>query len=146
MTSTDIPESALANAAIYYQVDAFNAGRDKVMGRHMAGATFLDGFVRHAETELIAGTVRTQNDADGFHQQVHAIAAAHGLPKPNARALAETNHQAFTDIGCVFLPDPGIQRFAWPRRAFGQRRYSLCGITHTIALDEMEFLIQKNLL
>ena len=133
MTSTDIPASGLANAAIYYQVDAFNAGRDKVMGRHMAGATFLDGFVRHAKTELIAGTVRTQNDADGFHQQVHAIAAAHGLPKPNARALAETNHQAFTDIGCVFLPDPGIQRFAWPRRAFGQRRYSLCGITHTIA-------------
>ena len=133
MTSTNTPASGFANAAIYYQVDAFNAGRDKVMGRHMAGATFLDGFVRYAKTELIAGTVRTQGDADGFDKQVNAIAAAHGLPAPRARAFAENNHQAFADIGCVFLPDPGIQRFAWPRRAFGQRRYSLCGITHTIA-------------
>ena len=66
MTSTDIPESALANAAIYYQVVAFNAGRDKVMGRHMAGATFLDGFVRHAETELTPAPCAPRTTPTGF--------------------------------------------------------------------------------
>src|SRR3546814_6137921 len=39
------------------------------------------------------------------------------------------------EIGAVYLPDPQIARFAVGRRQAGQRAYSLCGITHTIASD-----------
>jgi len=41
--------------------------------------------------------------------------------------------QGLAEVGCLYLPDPQLGRFAWLRRQGDQRAYSLCGVTHTTA-------------
>ena len=72
--------------------------------------------------------MRTQGDADGFNEQVNAIAAAHGQRR--APALSPRTIIRLSPIWAVSFCPIRIQRFAWPRRAFGQRRYSLWDYPH----------------
>lgn len=122
------------NAAILFEPTSYDIQVAKVMGRNVAGATFLEGFVRHAEVDRYVG-LTIGNDAGGiFRRRIAQI--TEGDPARSARrvdTLAPNSLEALASVGALYLPDPQIARFAEDRRRLDQRAYSLCGITHTIS-------------
>lgn len=50
--------------------------------------------------------------------------------------VGPTEPQRLEAFGCLYHPSPAIERLAWRRLALGDRSYSLCGITHSIATHE----------
>ncbi len=117
-----------ANAAISYHRDGFDTSREKLMGRHAAGEGFLRGYLRHAEIDRIYCHGRRE-DFD------HFLASAQPLLRDGLQVewIPATAIARLGEPGCLYLPAPGLVEPAWSRRLFGQRAYSLCGVTHTIA-------------
>lgn len=117
------------NAALHYEVEAFDTSRAKLMGRHAAGEGFLRGYARHASTETLLCHTRAKKDFADFVSRVEKLAgrprACRWIPYGNAEGLAQA--------GCLFYPAPNVGELAWRRRFHGPRSYSVCGITHTIA-------------
>ncbi|MEQ9331488.1 glycosyltransferase family 4 protein [Thalassobaculum sp.] len=134
--------SSRPNAAILFEPSAYDAGQKQVKGRHVAGASFLEGFVRHAEVDHYFGIGLHDSHAPAFRHQIAAIAGDD--PVLSARPVSVFNAQrldAISAIGTFFIPDPQLPKFATARRTWGQRGYSLCGITHTISsVGVMEML------
>jgi len=117
-----------ATAGLYYHPDGFDTKRATIMGRHVAGASYLAGFARHHRVDPLYAYSVSQHQAKDFEEKVKAAAGRHRpvrwVPPERMGMLAEP--------GCLFLPGPGVGRHAWQRRYFGQRLYSLCGLTHTL--------------
>ncbi len=136
--------SGRANAAILFEPSAFDADRKKVMGRNVAGASFLEGFVRHAEVDRYVGIGYRESYAPEFRRQIGAIAA--GRPELAARPVevfTPRDVRQMAAVGTLFIPDPQLTSFATSRRQLDQRGYSLCGVTHTISsLKVMEVLCE----
>lgn len=118
-----------ANAAIMYAVDGFDTSRGKLMGRHVAGEEFLKGFVRHSGVEKFYGLMIGGQNAQRFQEDISRWAGKKAeteiIPYSQLRRVAET--------GNLFLPGPGLSEWAWRRRMFDQRGFSITGITHTTA-------------
>lgn len=126
--------STRPNAAILFEPGAYDADRKQVMGRHVAGASFLNGFVRHAEVDSYVGVGLREAHAPNFRRQVQEIVAGRpDLAGRPVRVLTPGSQAALSAIGTFYIPDPTLPRFALARRLHDQRAYSLCGITHTIA-------------
>lgn len=117
------------NAAIHYWPQDFSTESGKPMGRHAAGEGFLTGFARHARADALYCHAVSQDHAERFFRQVEAADApkrpVHWVPMGGAEGLAA--------VGCLFTPGPNLRNFAFMRRIFDQRGFSLCGIIHTIA-------------
>lgn len=130
------------NAGILFVPSAYDAGQKLVKGRHVAGASFLEGFVRHADVDRYVGIGFNDAHAPAFRRQV--AASAGDDPVLSARPVGVYNTRrldAIAAIGTFFIPDPQLPKFATARRTWGQRGYSLCGITHTISsIGVMEML------
>lgn len=128
--------SQRANAAILFEPTAYDTQVKKVMGRNVAGATFLEGFVRYAAVDRYVGVVPGGDAASIFRRRVAEITA--GDPVKSARpveTVAPNALEQLAAVGTLYLPDPQIARSAGTRRLLDQRAYSLCGITHTISSD-----------
>src|SRR5712671_467032 len=115
------------NAAIYYDVDAFDTSRPALMGRHAAGEGFLRGFARHGGTDRLYCYSRSEADARDFTTRVQA----HGATVP-ITWIPFADPQRLAEPGCLFYPTVGVDELAWRRRRHDQRAYSVVGITHTI--------------
>jgi alpha-maltose-1-phosphate synthase len=123
-----------SNAAILFEPSAYDANRKQVMGRHIAGASFLEGFVRHAEVDRYVGIGFKDSHAPAFRRQVASIVS--GDPVLAARPVNVFNSRnlsSIASIGTLFVPDPQLASTAMTRRHLSQRGYSLCGITHTLS-------------
>lgn len=122
------------NAAILFEPSAYDVGVAKIMGRNVAGSTFLDGFIRFADVDRYVGVASSSNAAEVFRRRVSQL--VDGDPIKSGRPVDVFSAGALermAAVGTVYLPDPQIARFAETRRYIGQREYSLCGITHTIS-------------
>ena len=129
--STDI--AAKPNCALFYGPDGFRVNRKAVKGRHSAGAGFLKGFIEHGGTDRLIALTGSRQDFADFRALVEkldnrgrAVVQAHPLDRRTLRSA-----------GTVFLPWPGLEPMAWNRRLGGERNYSLCGVTHTVASDRV---------
>lgn len=87
--------------------------------RAIAGSDALDGVGSLCATEAHAAECERQLREFGYGGQVEWVAP--GRPQDLAR------------FGTLYHPAPGIERLAWRRLGLDERRYSLCGITHTTA-------------
>ncbi|MBK8159217.1 MAG: glycosyltransferase family 4 protein [Rhodospirillaceae bacterium] len=117
-----------ANAAIFYQPEGYDTGRQKLMGRHAAGEGFLKGFLRHSGVDTLYCYAATKEFAGHFQRLV----AGFGNKRP-VRWLDESDAASPRGPGTLYLPDPSLAAAAWRRRAVGQKLYSIAGITHTTA-------------
>ena len=124
-------ESAAArpNAAIQYLGDAYDAARPKVMGRHSAGAGFLKGLVRHAGLETFYAFTSSRAEFDDFVRRIQSF----GATGRAAKWVPPGRLSLLVEAGCLYLAGPGLAESAWERRFGDQRRYSLCGVTHTVS-------------
>lgn len=128
---TEPPHSATAapaNAAIHYRAEAFDTNRQKLMGRHAAGAGFLRGFVTHAGVDAFYCYTPTREMAAHFKMVVDGSG-----PPRQVKWLDENDAAQPGSVGTLYLSDPNMAPAAWRRRAHDQRLYSICGITHTTA-------------
>jgi len=130
------------NAAILFEPSAFDAKQPMVKGRHVAGASFLDGFVRHAEVDRYVGCAMRRDHGPAFVRQIQDTVA--DTPEFAARPIdvVQANDPfAIARHGCLHVADPSLPRYAWRRRYVGQRAFSITGITHTISSERvMEML------
>lgn len=116
------------DAAFLFSADGYSLRGTKLMGRQSAGAGFLRALTGSAGAGGVTAVLHQAGQA-GALQAALAEAGWRG----SARALATDQHEHIAAIGCLYLPTPGLGEFAWRRAAWGERGYSLCGVTHTIA-------------
>lgn len=126
------------NAAILFEPNAFNANQPKVKGRHVAGASFLEGFVRYADVDSFVGCALRPDHRPAFIRQVQEIIAREErLTQRSVEVVMSNNPRAIAHYGCLHVADPSLPRYAWWRRYAGQRAFSITGVTHTICSDNV---------
>lgn len=116
----------MSNAAIYFHPEGYETARTDLKGRHVAGESFLIGFFRHSGLDRFACHVDQPELARLF-----ADLAARHSPGRQVALYPTSEPSKLAAVGCLFVPGPSIDHFAWRRRSRDQRGYSLCGITHT---------------
>ncbi len=122
----------MSNAAILYTSDGFETSRDDLMGRHSAGEGMLHGVARWLDAERYYAFVPDQASFDEFVVKMKSF----GMREDRECAqIHYHNLPGLKQVGCLFQSQPSIDSFAWTRRFFDQRDYSLCGLTHTTASD-----------
>ena len=115
------------NAAFAFVHANYDTSGEWLMGRQSASEGFLKAFVHHSGADAFWCYVQSAEGYKGFHERVAAFggSATRGvLPM----ALPEV-----AELGTLYRPGPDIGYFAWLRRHFDQRGFSLCGVTHTTA-------------
>lgn len=115
-------------AAIYFQSDGFVLEKGKIVGRRMAGATFLRAAVEGRQGEILAGYAPLAQSGDNFRAAVRAI-------DPSAEALwiPANRFDLLAEHRVLFRPDHVIGEHAYWRLRAGPARFSICGITHTLS-------------
>ena len=121
------------NSALHYEVEAFDTSRPKLMGRHAAGESFLRGYARHAAADTLLCYARTRKDFEDFERRVAELG---GRRRP-CQWIAQGDLAGLGRAGCLFHPAPSIADLAWQRRFSSPNAYSLCGITHTTASENV---------
>lgn len=121
------------SAVIIHTNDAADTGRDKLMGRHVAGEGFLAGYARHAGLSQFHCSATRREDVEDFKARVNAAAGR----KCDIVNIAREKLGTQPHPGCLSLPGPDVESFAWSRRFTNPRAYSICGITHTTATDRV---------
>ncbi len=123
-------------AAVWYQPDGYDTSGQRLVGRQAAGEQFLKAWVRHSGATLLPCASPTKKEYEDFVRRVQPWIATGKVPQwIPARWL-----EGLGKIGTLYRPDPALADYAWQRRGFDQRAYSLCGITHTICSKAvMEF-------
>ncbi|MEX0809989.1 MAG: glycosyltransferase family 4 protein [Dongiaceae bacterium] len=118
-----------ANAIFVFSSDNYNTTRERLMGRQAATEGFLRGFVRHGGVDEYWCYSLRREDLDTFRKRIAEFA---GKQRP-CSAVPPLDFSAWSKVGMLYRPGPNIGHFAWLRRGFGQRSYSICGVTHTTA-------------
>jgi glycosyltransferase involved in cell wall biosynthesis/Flp pilus assembly protein TadD len=120
------------NAVLFHHPDAVDTSRSRLMGRHAAGEGFLKGFVRHSGVDDFHCHAFEREHFDDFQRRIGAIdgndRSCHWVPM---------GEMATAEAGTLMLSDPSLAPFSWRRRSTGNRGYSLCGLTHTIASNKV---------
>lgn len=127
-------------SAIFFNSEAYAVPGSRIMGRNVAGASFLRGFLQHSRTDEFWAHVARREDAASFSAAVsHA-----GRSEPVQIVTSETL-PSLAKPGTLFHPGPSLGAHAWRRSAFGHASWSLCGITHTTcdagAMDSLADLL-----
>jgi glycosyltransferase involved in cell wall biosynthesis len=119
----------MQNAALFLHPEAFDTTTGRLMGRHAAGESFLQGFLRHADVDqfhLWDGMAKGRDALDTLLQRFDA-------PRRPIRMIGPLERAELSDPGVVHLPGPDLNREAWLRRVVGSRTYAISGVTHTTA-------------
>lgn len=121
------------SAAILYAPDGYVSKGRAMLGRRVAGDSFLNGLLRHGGLESLVGLMLNDREGPGFEEEIRARA-----PDIQVQTASFETPQLIAQAGSLFLPGPGLESYAyWRRRSGNQRGFSLCGITHTTATDRV---------
>ena len=121
------------SAAILYAPDGYVSKGRSMLGRRVAGDSFLNGLLRHGGLESLVGLMLNDREGPGFQEEIRARA-----PDIQVQTASFDTPQLLAKAGSLFLPGPGLESYAyWRRRGGNQRAFSLCGITHTTATDRV---------
>jgi glycosyltransferase involved in cell wall biosynthesis len=121
------------SVAILYAADGYVSEGRAMLGRRVAGDSFLNGLLRHGGLDSLTGLMLNDNEAKAFPAEIQARA-----PGLQVRMASYEAPQAVLDAGTLFLPGPGLENYAfWRRRIGNQRGFSLCGVTHTTSTDRV---------
>ena len=113
-------------AAIFYVKDGFRINKNKIMGRQVAGNSFLKAVVKYTkDSELYVYSIN-QAQAEDFTRFVRS----EGIDK-NIKFIDFENTAALSQPGLLFYPGPDISIQSKNRSFFKDSSWSICGITHT---------------
>lgn len=115
-------------AAIFYHPEAYSTSGPRLMGRHAAGESFLDGLFRHHQVPKLWAYASENDHMKSFRDRARAFGQ-----EDRVAAINRNNLRDLAEPGCLFLPGPNLTESAWNRSFFGHSQWSLCGLTHTTA-------------
>jgi glycosyltransferase involved in cell wall biosynthesis len=114
--------------ALHFVPDDYSVGGQKPMGRHAAGAALLRAVARSGELSTVGCFASSEADAGACERALRE----HGY-RGEVEWVSQGRPQQLERFGTLYHPAPGIERLAWRRLSLGERRYSLCGVTHATA-------------
>ena len=114
------------STAIYYQSDAYSTHQQKLMGRNAAGESFLKAYFKYDSGQTLYVYPVCSEDLDSFKSK----AVAYNRHQP-IECITKRSLTRLIDVGNLFVPGPGLDKFAYERSFSGHNSWSLCGITHT---------------
>jgi glycosyltransferase involved in cell wall biosynthesis len=121
------------SVAILYAADGYVSQGRAMLGRRVAGDSFLNGLLRHGGLESLVGLMLNDREAKDFPAEIQARA-----PDLQVRTASYEDQRPVAEAGTLFLPGPGLENYAyWRRRSGNQRAFSLCGVTHTTSTDRV---------
>ena len=122
-------DDSAANAAFIFVAHNYDTSQEALVGRQVASEEFLRGFVRHSGVERMFCYTQAEPDFEEFTRRIEAYA---GAPRPTTW-IHPAGLSTIDSLGTLFRPGPDIGHYAWLRRYFDQRGFSLCGVTHATA-------------
>ncbi len=126
-------QTNLINPVLYYHPDGYQTSGQRLMGRQAAGESFLKAYCRYTHFETLTCLAPDAKAAASFDQQIRSYSDN----QKNSQWVPINQLEQLQASGCLYLPGPGLAPYAWQRRHFNQRGFSLCGITHTTASDRI---------
>jgi starch synthase len=115
--------------AILYKRDGYDTQNKRLLGRQSAGDGFLKALIQYGKADAIYCYTDTRPEfiefCDRIQPWIQGTRQGIWVPKDNPASLSLS--------GILYNPDPRLSKLAWQRRFVGQKAYSLCGVTHTIA-------------
>lgn len=116
------------SAAINFEQEGYTTDGARLMGRQAAGAGFLRAFAHSESNERVWCHAREPAARDAMAQQL----AGFGYTG-TVEVASPATHERLASAGCLYHPSPTLGELAWRRFSLDDRRYSLCGVTHTTA-------------
>jgi D-inositol-3-phosphate glycosyltransferase len=135
--------------ALVYDDDAYveaGGAAHGLMGRQVAGRSFLEALLRHGSFSELAALVRARESAASLVQlwRDHSTAAPQ---KRTLRLIArdELYGALFPEPPATIIhsPQPPGPVFAWVRQHGGPHAFALTGVTHTLCSPEAIALLQS---
>lgn len=114
--------------ALHFVPEGYSVAGQKLMGRQAAGAGLLRAVAHSADLATIGCWAAGDGHAAACERQLRELGYTGRVER-----LDPGRPQDLARFGTLYHPAPGIDRLAWRRLGVGERRYSLCGITHTTA-------------
>jgi glycosyltransferase involved in cell wall biosynthesis len=121
------------NCAVYYIPEAYEGEQPHIVGRQAAGAGFLEALTRYGGVDELFCMTSTAEIFGEFKRRVGRV----GAEAPPCRWVKPGDLDGLGDAGCLFQPGPIIAESAWMRRYGDERRFSICGITHSVATERV---------
>ena len=125
-------------AAIYYASNGFRVEKNKVMGRQVAGNSFLKAYLKYSNDNQFWIHCISKQEADDFVE----FARSQGR-KEDIKIIDINNIGALREPGLLFYPGPDISIQAKKRSFFKDSLWSICGITHTTSSARITDSIQS---
>ncbi len=117
---------ANTECSIYFHPEAYSTAGNKLMGRNVAGESFLRGYFEHGTADTLWAAVRNQEAADAFANMARATSNQREIQAYMPEQMGVTQRP-----GAIFYPGPDVGDLAFQRSFFGADKWSICGITHT---------------
>jgi glycosyltransferase involved in cell wall biosynthesis len=126
--------------ALFFHPEAYSVPEVRLMGRNVAGQSFLRGFLENSRASAFPVYCKKIEHAHIFAQIVRNSGRSETV-----KFISKETFGALSQVGLLYLPGPGLGEQAWRRAAYGHASWSLCGITHTTssarAMDALVDLI-----
>ena len=117
------------SAAIHYVPDGYDTSGQRLLGRQAAGEGFLRGLVTHGSSPKLYCYTESKALLEDFVRRIQPWTRR----ELNVVWVPHGDTRGLTQAGTLYRPDLVLEDQAWHRRHRGQRDYSICGVTHTIA-------------
>lgn len=116
------------NPAILFDPSAYLLTGAKLMGRQAAGDGFLRAAVKARGSEPLYCVTPSRQSAEAFNKRVTELD-----PAAKTGWIVTSRLEQLAERRVLYRPDPGLHTDAEARLRVGPARYSLCGVTHTLA-------------
>tara|TARA_B100000945_G_scaffold82814_1_gene63901 strand:- start:3868 stop:5526 length:1659 start_codon:yes stop_codon:yes gene_type:complete len=114
------------STAIYYQSDSYSISQKKLMGRNAAGESFIRAYFKYDKSPNLCVYPISSIDLESFKTKAKEFDR-----KESIEIISKNSLNKLANIGNLFIPGPGLDKFAYERSFSGHNSWSLCGITHT---------------
>jgi len=135
--------------ALVYDDDAYVEGGGSapgLMGRQVAGRSFLEAYLRHGTFSELSALVRQRSSSASLVQ----LWRDHAMSKTEPRTLRVIEsgefHRTFfptPPASILHAPQPPDPGFAWARQQGGPHAFALSGVTHTLCSPEAVDLLRS---
>ena len=112
----------------YFHPDGYTTAGRQIMGRHVAGESFLKAALTYGTESDLWIQVEDEKHIEIF-KSIASSCGKHG----DIHSINRSTIGNLSSPGCLYLPGPDIGEWAKHRYRFGNAEWSLCGITHTTA-------------
>lgn len=131
-------------ACIFFHPEGYSTQNDKLMGRHAAGASFLEGFFRYANP-CAQFFVQVENQAHA--DQFEALSLSYSRTE-KIEVITQNVLGRLSEAETLYIPGPTLGKSATERSFYNDAAWSLCGVTHTTssagAMDQIAQLLTSS--